>query len=133
MPTSLTIDSVTLPRDLVWKDKYSYNPLVGSSAFALDGTYISQGVVKKSGRPMTLIGNIVGGWISESTLEALRQMVLSATTHTITLLDGKQYTVEWDRNNTPIEALQVVEYNTNTDGATWWIPILRFTILAELP
>ena len=69
---ALTLDSITLPTDLIWIDEYAWTPVKQSINTAVNGGLIIEAAAALAGRPITLQGGDDYAWASKATLELLR-------------------------------------------------------------
>ncbi len=69
---AITLDSITLPPDLLWNDEYQYTPVKQTINTAIDGSLVIEAAAALTGRPITLQGGDDYAWCSKATLELLR-------------------------------------------------------------
>jgi len=105
---SITLNGIALPSDLEWQDEFDWYPVASSSVRSLTGKLLIEEAALVKGRQMTLYGGENAAWVSRATVESLQ--ALAATPGTTMTLDyhGTAYTVKWRRDQTPIEAQQVL-------------------------
>ncbi len=105
MSTHHTLGSIQIPRGLVWADEFAWHPVLREAEYSITGALLLDASTRLAGRPITLQGSEDAGWLTRSTLLALYAMAENAsTTHTLTLADGRTYTVTFAAGDTPIEA-----------------------------
>jgi hypothetical protein len=121
---AITLDSLTLPPDLIWRDEFDWNPVEAEQSYAVDGTQILQYGTKAKGRPITLSGDRGSGWITRADLLTLQALVQTMTTRTLTLHDGRTFQVVPRHRDKPLEAAPVVDVR-NPDGTDYYTLILR--------
>jgi len=100
MAASLQIGDTTyeLPGNLHWRDEYQWEPVAQERERALDGSLHVHETPRQAGRPVTL----TGAWAQRSLLETLREQALPTTdAMTLTLEDGRTFTVRWRRGDGP--------------------------------
>jgi hypothetical protein len=123
---TITLDALTLPEDLSWSDEYSWSPVVQSAEFSLTGALIIEEATRQAGRPLTLQSPDGGAWTSRTTVDALRAKLSANTSMSLTLHDGRQFTVRWRHSETPLEAAPVLEGLADPDSGTLYNLTLRF-------
>ncbi|WP_252177189.1 hypothetical protein [Endozoicomonas sp. 4G] len=108
----MTLDSITLPDDLLWINEFDWNPVAQSQDRTLTGGLLIQEQSKKLGRPIELSGGLDAGWVNRSTVVELQSLSELANKRMILKLpDGRQFTVIFDRTHgSPIEAKQVLPF-----------------------
>lgn len=108
VPT-ITLDSITLPGDLLWSDEYAWSPVAQQTTPTLTGALIVDESLRLAGRPVTLEGSEQFAWVTRATVDALRALDTPGRTMTLTLADGRTLTVAWRRDGGPcIEARPVM-------------------------
>lgn len=106
---AITLDTVTLPGDLLWVDEFDWTPVEFSTRYTLDGALVIEQGTRQAGRPITLAGADDRGWITRQTLEALYALAQSPSAGMpLTLADGRTFTVVFRHDATPIEAAPVI-------------------------
>jgi hypothetical protein len=115
----MILHGITLPDDLTWDDEWAWTPYTAEADHATDGTQIiERSQPRQAGRPVTLTGAQNRAWLDRATLQALHA-ALDQNAMTLTLGDGRELTVGWRHEDTPIEATEVRPY------AGWWHCTLR--------
>lgn len=100
-----TLGSIPIPRGLVWVDEFNWHPVLRSAEYSITGALLLDAATRQAGRPITLQGSEDAGWLPRTTLLALYALAENASaTHTLTLADGRTYTVAFAAGDTPIEA-----------------------------
>ncbi|WP_457936390.1 hypothetical protein [Aeromonas veronii] len=90
---NVTLNSVLLPDDLVWRDEFEWAPVEQVVTPTLSGALLVEETAKPEGQPLTLIGHCSRAKVQE--LKVLEAQV--AQLMTLTLLDGVARTVMWRR------------------------------------
>lgn len=97
--TAITLGAVTLPGDLRWSDEFQWTPVHRAVEYSLTGSLIVQEAVKLAGRPITLDAQSEAQgyvWLDRATLLSLKTLAETpAWTGTLTLADGRAFTVGW--------------------------------------
>lgn len=98
------LDTLELPRGMVWIDEMDWVPVDRSMERGITGHPIFDEYITVAGRPITLMAVDDGGWIRRSTLLALQQLAtVPGAVYTLTLADGRQFFVRFAPSN-PIKA-----------------------------
>jgi hypothetical protein len=120
---ALTLDSITLPTDLLWSDEYIYTPVKQTVNMAVDGSLVIEAAAALAGRPITLQGGADYAWISKGTLELLRlKQAVPGLVMSLSLL-GVTHSVIFAQPG--IEARQVQDFS-NPDSGDWYAVTLKF-------
>ena len=89
---AITLGAVSLPGDLAWVDRYSWNPVSLNIDYSLTGALIVQSAVKQAGRPITLQGSDNRAWADRATLTALQSLQAAGATAALSVR-GESFTV----------------------------------------
>lgn len=90
---NVTLNSVTLPDDLIWRDEFDWAPVEQVVTPTLTGALLVEDTLQPHGRPITLVGHCTRALVQElKVLEAVPSQLL-----TLTLLDGVGRQVIWRR------------------------------------
>jgi hypothetical protein len=113
--------ALLLPDDLLWSDEHVWTPAVSSVSYLLTGALLVQSATRQAGRPITLIGPSDMAWVTRATLETLRSwaaVALSDTSgrFTLTLANGRTFTVAFRHQDTAIEAEPVLGIPARSDA-----------------
>lgn len=108
---AITLDTITLPADLIWTDEYDWTPKEASESRTLTGALIIQTGTKQAGRPITLAGDDRSAWTTRATADALQAKLSTDTAMTLTLNDGRQFQVFWRHADKPLDTRPVVPYS----------------------
>ncbi|KEQ17129.1 hypothetical protein [Endozoicomonas numazuensis] len=126
----MTLDSITLPDDLLWINEFDWNPVEQSQDRSLTGGLLIQEQSKRFGRPIELNGGEEVAWVSRSVvvnLLALSQIANKIMT--LTLPDLRQYSVIFDRSSgAPIEAQQILPYAYPGDDYQYSLIVRLLTV-----
>lgn len=102
------LNTITIPDDLVWRDEWNWTPYAEQATQSLNGSLIVERSPQATGgRPITLEGDDDRAWVERTTLDSLRAL-LSETTMTLDLWDGRSFTVGWRHGDGPIEAQEYI-------------------------
>ena len=126
---AITLDSIALPENLHWADEYDWSPVRQNQEYTLTGALIVEEAAKQAGRPIPLTTPAGGDWTTRSTVEALRAKLAAGTDMTLTLHDGRSFTVRWRFEDTPLEARPVLDGLADPDAAALYRITLRFLAL----
>jgi len=97
---AITLDTLTLPYDLMWEDKYQWSKIKASGRYTVGGKFNIQesSVISNQGRPITLYSE--NAWIEHSDVDILFTWLNTIDKQmTLTLHDASIYTVRfraWD-------------------------------------
>ena len=108
MPTAITIDSLALPENLVWTDRWAFSPIVSTITQTLDGGLVIENSIMQAGRPITLetvrIGDGYAGLFTEAEAAALKGVyeVQDDPQHTLTI-GSESFPVRFNRTEGGLE------------------------------
>lgn len=122
----ITLDAIELPENLYWQDEYRWTPVVQTREYSLTGALVVEEGIRQAGRPVTLTTPEGGGWISRTTVEALRATLDDEATLTLTLHDGRAISVRWRHDDIPIEAEPILPGLADPDATALYRITLRF-------
>lgn len=108
--TVLTLGSVNLPLDLVWVDEYDWTPTEQHQARSLSGALVVETAQKTGGRPITLGDGTDPVFVPKAVIDDLFDLLETPSSMTLTLQDGRTFTVIFRHEDKPIEAKPVVDY-----------------------
>ncbi len=107
MPTPYhLLDTVQLPRGLVWVDEFAWRPVESSTEYTLSGALVIDSATRLAGRPITLQGSEDAGWRGMTRAVVLAVQALASApgaTYVLTLADGRSFDVAFAPEN-PFEA-----------------------------
>jgi hypothetical protein len=105
---TISLNGITLPKDLEWQDEFDWNPVRQASDRSLTGKLMIDEAGKVGGRPITLYGGPNACWVPRSTITALFALTATPGLQMTLSYHGTDYTVMWNRaNGVPIEARPV--------------------------
>lgn len=120
----ITLDAVTLPEDLIWTDEFSWTPVQQTESFTLTGALVVEAGIKQAGRPITLVGGDSAAWIDRATLASLHAKLADAAAMTLTLNDGRVFSVVFKHDGQPIDAAPIIDFST-PDNSDWYSLALK--------
>lgn len=127
--SAITLGTVTLPPDLQWSDEFNWVALGMTAKVSLTGAEVVQSGALQAGRPITLQGGTDFAWLDYATIEALRTLATAGgATYTLTLADGRTFTVRFRGEDIPVEGAPVahrVTPDTTQRDALQYVPIIR--------
>lgn len=90
---AIILDTVELPDDLAWPDRYSWQAVDVSVEYSLTGAAIIQSAEKQAGRPITLQSTEQRAWVTRAIVDALKGLQADAdATYTLSVRN-ESYTV----------------------------------------
>jgi hypothetical protein len=120
---AITLGVITLPQGLRWSDEFDWTPLAQSTEYSLTGALIVERATKQAGRPITLVGGKDFVWITRAALLALKVLLDTRATSTLTLHDARTFSVIPDAE--PLTAYQLPRVKdsgfSNPNGDTWYV------------
>lgn len=120
------VTPIVFTDQLVWRDEFSWSPVQQSQQYTIGGTLVIQEAKKLSGRPITLIGDDTV-WESREIVKKLHEAsLIPFKEFTLTLHDGSEKTVMFDKTNTPIETQALFAGQDEDDSNQYIINTLRF-------
>lgn len=125
---AITLDAIVLPDDLDWQDEFDWAPVAQTITPTLSGAIIVEENEIPEGREITLVSD-GGAWATRGLVRQLKdkEAVLN-TPMTLTLNDGRSFTVIWRRDPVGVEAKQVIRIADPDDNDFYEI-ILRLTVV----
>lgn len=97
--------TVQLPRGMIWIDEFDWSALESASEYGIGGSLVIDVAEKLDGRPITLEAADDAGHIARSVLLTLQAMAaVPLARHTLTLADGRVFTVVFSPSEQAIEA-----------------------------
>lgn len=126
---TITLNTLTLPDELIWIDEFNWNPIRSEQKITLSGvrhTFESK-LVNESGRPITLTSD--NAWIDRQDLITLFSMTKQSNNiMTLTLHDNSIYYVRFRHIEPPVVEYENLLNTAWTDDDT----IYRLTIKLEI-
>lgn len=124
---SWTLDTITLPDQLIWEDEFEWTPVSQETALSLTGALIIQEGAALAGRPITLKNGDDGCWTTRDVAQQLYAMAQTASKTMILTVNGTAHTVMWRRGSEPpIECRQIEPIMNPESTAKYVITALRF-------
>lgn len=112
----MILGSVDITDNFVWSDEFSFNQVEQAQERSLTGGLIIQSGQKLYGRPITLGPS----WLPRSIVDALYSLEASADAMDLTLADGREFSVVFDRTRgAAIEAQQVFDFVGAANNPDW--------------
>lgn len=103
----MELDGIVLPDDLQWIDEYDWSPIDQETDYSIGGALMVQEGTKQAGRKITLSSGD-WAWVSRSTVEALRAILIAGREMVLDLGDGRTFDVMWRHGDNPIKATPVM-------------------------
>lgn len=126
------LDTIQIPRGMRWTDEFGtdWQPVQRASAYSLTGALILDVAQRLEGRPITLAASDDQGFMRRATLLALRALAAAVpdTTHTLTLADGRVFTVRFAPGDDCVSATPVLSAELPAD----WQPYVCTLKLIEV-
>lgn len=123
---AILLDGINLPENLYWEDEYTWSPIEQTLDFSLTGALIVDEGSRQAGRSITLTTPDGGDWTTRSVIDTLYAKLGQSADMTLSLHDGRSFTVRWRQGETPIEAKPAaLEGVADPDGATIYSLTLR--------
>jgi hypothetical protein len=118
----IKLDTLQLPDDLTWTDRYRWSPVVQASTITLAGSLIVQEAAQLSGRPITLAGTASSGWISKVALDSLQALAeVPEAIYTLEMHDGSTRQVMF--TGARLTADPVVDYSSPADSDAYTLTL----------
>lgn len=125
---AITLDAIVLPDDLDWQDEFDWAPVAQTITPTLTGAIIVEENEIPEGREITLVSD-GSAWANRSLVRQLKEKeAVLNTPMTLTLNDGRSFTVIWRRDPVGVEAKQVMRI-ADPDDSDFYEIILRFTVV----
>lgn len=118
----ITLDTVTLPHESMWVDKYQWTGVQGNVRYTIGGRMVVEmgTSVGNQGRPVTLGGG--DAWIEKDDLDTLYTWAEDASKQmTLTLQDGTSYTVRFRHWDSPVIEAENLKNIANPSGSDYFI------------
>lgn len=88
------LDTVQLPRGMVWVDEFDWSATETASQHSITGALLVDAATRLAGRPITLQADPDAGWIKREVLLQLQALAdAPAATRTLVLADGRVFGV----------------------------------------
>lgn len=110
-----TLNGITLPDGMVWKERYSLTPIEGARVVTLGGVTHLYEKSLEAGQNITLSSLSDQGWMTKAQVDAVSALV-STTGATYTLVIGSDtFTIRFRQHDTPVfvvtPIIERAEYN----------------------
>lgn len=132
--TSLALDSVTLPDEMLWEDEFGWTPTVRRSDYSLTGALLVEVAQKKAGRPITLRPpDNEMAWVDRATVEKILTWGAIPDLRMLLQLqypsDTRSFTVALADGASPISANPVKGF-PGFDPGDWFQVSLSLVVIA---
>ena len=126
MADNITLDDITLPKDLEWTDEFGWDKVSQSLGYSATGALFIQESAKQYGRMITLSGKQDMGWIDRATVMALEaKKIQPGLVMTLTLTDDRVFYVMFRQSEMAVDVASVLGYGELTTGALFKVNALR--------
>ena len=95
----ITLDAITLPDDLIWRNEYKWQPVSQVIDKSLTGVLIIQEAQQVKGRDIILVGTDSSGWITKATLDLLKVKYDTANLTMVLIINSVSYNVMFKRSS----------------------------------
>lgn len=123
----ITLDGITLPEDLQWIDEFDWSPVAQDREYTIGGALSVQEGTKLAGRAITLSGGD-WAWVPRTTVNALHAIKTAGREMSLTLGDGRQFTVMWDFASNPLKATPVIFQSPMEDADQYYLELRLFEV-----
>ena len=126
----ITLDGITLPNDLVWRDEYKWQPVSQVIDKSLTGVLIIQEAKQVKGRSIKLVGTQNSGWITKSTLDLLKVKYDTPNLAMVLVINSVSYNVVFKRssNQGALTAQLIRECSNPTSTENYFVTLEFITI-----
>lgn len=122
------LDSLQLPRGLVWVDEFDWQPVESSAEYALNGDLVIDAAVRQAGRPITLLGEEGAGWMRRDVLQALQALAANpGAVYVLRLADGRSFDVVF-APGAPIKARPIARPELPPDSHPYVVELSLITV-----
>ena len=90
---TIMLDTIELPDDLAWPDRYSWQSVETSAEFSLTGAALFQSSEKTTGRPITLQSGENRAWLTHAEVAAVKALQAVAGEKYTLSVRGETFTV----------------------------------------
>lgn len=126
---TITLDTLTLPDELIWADEFNWNPIRTEQKITLSGVrnIFESKLNNDSGRPITLTSD--DAWIDRQDIKTLFSWSKELNKiMLLTLHDDSEYTVRFRHLESPVIEYEPLVYVAYVDDDT----IYKFTVKLEV-
>lgn len=128
----ITLDTITLPKDLWWEDETEWTPVEQTVEYSTTGALLIDLGVKQAGRPITLTGEEDKAWTTRKTVLDLQALAAEPGREMTLVIAGRSFQVLFRQSDgRPIEAEPVFRTIPPGDDHKYILKALRFMTLAE--
>ena len=127
----ITLDTITLPKDLWWEDETEWTPVEQSVEYSTTGALLIDIATKQAGRPITLTGEEGKAWTTRKTVLDLMALAAVPGKEMTLVIGNRSFQVMFRQNEKPIEADPVFRTIPPPDDEKYFLKALRFLILSE--
>lgn len=109
---------------MTWTGEFDWPTVIRAREYSLTGALIVDSGQRLAGRPITLVGDVSGGWIARTTVDALRVLASELPGQfVLQLADGRSFNVIFDADE-PIRAEPIFPI-ADPDGAFWYVATIK--------
>jgi len=119
--------SLVLPDDLQWVDEFTWTPVQNDVVYLLNGSVLISSIARTSGRPITLVSQENGAFLTRTMIESLYTISGTADLEmVVTLHDERSFDVKF--NTVPFTAKPIVFFSPqiNTDYYSVSINLIEY-------
>jgi hypothetical protein len=91
MSITATLDSISLPEDMIWLDQSSWTPVAQGTEYSLAGSLLIEQSKKLAGRPITLGGD--NAWTTWKVAESIIALSYETEKEMTLVLNDRTFTV----------------------------------------
>lgn len=136
--TNIATSTVYLPKELIWQDEFSWEPVAQTYEYSVEGNLLIQESTKKKGRHITLVGQNDTAWIDREDMKKLVDLrnvaglKMTLTFESIPTVDNNsitkysEYTVMFRHQDTALEYTLVRNFDQYETDALYIINAIRF-------
>lgn len=131
MADEITLDTISLPKDLEWVDEFNWDKVQQTTVYGATGSLFIQEGVKQAGRPITLVGKEDMGWITRETAVLLLAKKNTASLEmSLVLSDNRTFNVMFRQADGGLDIQSVKGYGELESGSFFKVNAIR---LMEIP
>ena len=127
---TITLDTLTLPEELIWQDEFDWDGIQASTKRTVQGKLIvsQQTAPSAAGRPITLTTD--NAWIQRSDLEILQAWAQDMTkTMLLIMHNGVNYNVRFRHWEKPVLSGSPLIDIADHSADTWYILQLKLVVI----
>lgn len=118
---AITLDTIELPDDLAWPDRYSWQSVEVIVEHSLTGAAIVSSAEKLAGRPITLQSADNRAWVTRETVDALKILQADADATYSLSVRGESYDVAIQS----VEATPLYDWADDSDACAVTIKMIE--------